>query len=190
MDLIRIGTFELFPSERKLCAAGKPVELGRRAFDLLLVLVEHPGRLVTKATLLERVWPRLVVDENNIPAQIAILRRVLGAGAIRTVPGFGYRLELESRAGVQMRPAPVPYRDEEVKRRRSRIPRRAWPDRLAPLVGRDDDVRNVQRALERSSLVTVVGIAGVGKTRLAQEILVRESGSRTPRWRGFHWARR
>src|ERR1700730_202552 len=94
MDLIRIGAFEPYPSERMLCLAGKPVDLGARAFDLLLVLVEHQGRLVTKSTLLERVWPRLVVDENNIAAQIASLRRVLGAGAIRTVQGFGYRLEL------------------------------------------------------------------------------------------------
>ncbi len=74
MDCIRVGAFELYPSERRLCAAGKPVELGARAFDLLLVLVEHQGRLVTKSTLLERVWPRLVVDENNLPAQIASLK--------------------------------------------------------------------------------------------------------------------
>ena len=79
MDLIRVGAFDLYPSERQLRAGGKRVELGARAFDLLLVLAENPGRLVTKATLLERVWPRLVVDENNLPAQIAALRRVLGA---------------------------------------------------------------------------------------------------------------
>src|SRR5277367_4807365 len=95
MEFISVGAFELFPSERRLCSAGKPVELGARAFDLLLVLVEQQGRLVTKATLLERVWPRLVVDENNIPTQIASLRRVLGVGAIRTVQGYGYRLDLE-----------------------------------------------------------------------------------------------
>ncbi len=77
MDCIRVGDFELYPAERRLCAAGKPVELGARAFDLLLVLVEYQGRLVTKSTLLERVWPRLVVDENNLPAQIASFRRVL-----------------------------------------------------------------------------------------------------------------
>ena len=77
-----------------LTEAGKPVELGARAFNLLLVLVENHGRLVSKNTLIERVWPRLVVDENNLPAQIASLRRILGAGAIRTVPGYGYRLEL------------------------------------------------------------------------------------------------
>jgi DNA-binding winged helix-turn-helix (wHTH) protein len=52
MDLIRIGAFEISPTERRLCAGGHPVEIGARAFDLLLVLAEHPGRLVTKATLL------------------------------------------------------------------------------------------------------------------------------------------
>ena len=58
MNSIRVGDFELFPSERVLSSAGKPVELGARAFDMLLVLVENPGRLVTKATLLDRVWPQ------------------------------------------------------------------------------------------------------------------------------------
>lgn len=177
MDLIRVGTFEVYPTERTLSAAGKPLELGARAFDLLLVLIEHQGRLVTKATLLERVWPNVFVDENNLPAQIASLRRVLGAGAIRTVPGFGYRLELEvsrpeaaeQRPGAVIassRPAPAPFP----------IPSRAWPDRLKPLVGREEDLRDIEHALTQSCLVTVVGIAGVGKTRLAQEILIRETG--------------
>jgi predicted ATPase/DNA-binding winged helix-turn-helix (wHTH) protein len=176
MDSIRVGAFDLYPSERMLCAAGKPLELGARAFDLLLVLVEQQGRLVTKATLLERVWPRLVVDENNLPAQIASLRRVLGAGAIRTVPGFGYRLELPVLAvGSDDEPVkPVETRREGESVQLS-VPRRAWPNRLGPLIGREDDVVDVQDALTRSSLVTVVGVAGVGKTRLAQEILVREA---------------
>ena len=174
---MRIGDFELHPSERMLTAAGKPVELGARAFDLLLVLVENPGRLVTKATLLERVWPRLVVDENNLPAQIASLRRVLGAGAIRTVPGYGYRLELAvTNQDAVADPAPEsrpPRRSHDAPRRFAT--RHARPDRLSPLVGRDDDMRRVQEALEQTCLVTIVGGAGVGKTRLAQEILARKT---------------
>ena len=62
MDSIRVGDFDLYPSERVLSTDGKPVEIGARAFDMLLVLVESPGRLVTKATLLDRVYeifPRL-----------------------------------------------------------------------------------------------------------------------------------
>ena len=175
MDLIRVGAFELYPSERRLSRAGVALEIGGRAFDLLLVLAESPGRLVTKATLLERVWPKLVVDENNLPAQIASLRRILGAGAIGTVPGFGYRLELAVRAadgategapaaGQASAAAPPAYQP---------LPPRGWPTRLASLVGRDPDVEAVEELLGRSCIVTVVGGAGVGKTRLAEEILAR-----------------
>src|SRR5271168_3641904 len=168
MEFISVGAFELFPSERRLCSAGKPVELGARAFDLLLVLVEQQGRLVTKATLLERVWPRLVVDEINLPAQIASLRRVLGAGAIRTVPGFGYRLDL----AVSTSPGHAATGNAAP---RASLPHRAWPNRLAPLIGRGGDLHHLQAALDRSCLVTIVGAAGVGKTRIAQEIVVHEA---------------
>jgi predicted ATPase/DNA-binding winged helix-turn-helix (wHTH) protein len=170
MDLIRVGPFELCPAERRLSMDGRPVDLGSRAFDLLLVLVENAGRLVTKAVLIERVWPRLVVDENNLPAQVASLRRVLGAGAIRTVPRFGYRLDLPVSAtgpGEASRsPAiapPVPAG-------------RYSPGNPGPLVGRTADLEAVREALERERLVTLVGAAGVGKSRLAQEILVLEQG--------------
>ena len=189
MDSIRVGDFDLYPSERVLSAEGKPVELGARAFDMLVVLVENPGRLVTKGTLLDRVWPKVVVDENNLPAQIASLRRVLGAGAIRTVPGFGYRLELRvSRVGgvgeapavvPTLEPAlvcePVAVGDTRERVPRLSIPRRTWPNRLGALVGRDYELREVRAALACSCLVTVVGVAGVGKTRLAEEILAREA---------------
>jgi len=176
MDRIRVGAFEIYPSERMLCAAGKPVELGARAFDLLLVLIEQPGRLVHKNTLIERVWPRLVVDENNLPAQIASLRRVLGAGAIRTVPGFGYRLELP--VSNLQEPEPPPARSApSVPVAPLSVSRRTWPNRLGALIGRDADVQGVQAALRRSSLVTIVGTAGVGKSRVAQEILAREAES-------------
>jgi predicted ATPase/DNA-binding winged helix-turn-helix (wHTH) protein len=176
MDLIRIGAFELYPSERMLCAAGKPVDLGARAFDLLLVLVEHKGRLATKTVLLDRVWPRLVVDENNLPAQIASLRRVLGAGAIRTVPGFGYRLELPVSDGKAAEHAPAPLAAPgEREPPQLLVPRRAWPNRLGSLIGREGDLRELQKALGQSCLVTIVGIAGVGKTRIAQEILAHEA---------------
>ena len=172
MDLIRIGAFEVCAGDRRMCADGKPVEIGARAFDLLLVLAENPGRLVTKATLLERVWPRLVVDENNLPAQVASLRRVLGAGAIRTVPRFGYRLDLPvSRSTAATGPdvggpakapvALVPDRSLTIMRART-------------LVGRDVELGAVCDALARERLVTLVGAAGVGKSRLAHELLAVE----------------
>jgi predicted ATPase/DNA-binding winged helix-turn-helix (wHTH) protein len=183
MDLIRVGAFELYPSERKLCAEGCAIELGARAFDLLLVLVENAGRLVTKATLLERVWPRLIVDENNLPTQIASLRRVLGASAIRTIPGFGYRLELSVTGPGAVEPAPTAAAlSAAVGDTAPRVAglRPQWPGRLAPLIGRDADVQEIEASLQRTCFVTVVGGAGVGKTRLGQEIFARATDGGSP----------
>jgi predicted ATPase/DNA-binding winged helix-turn-helix (wHTH) protein len=172
VNRVRVGEFELVPSERSLISGGQPLELGARAFDLLLVLVENAGRLVSKTALIERVWPRVIVDENNLPAQIASLRRVLGAGAIRTVPGFGYRLELPV-AAVAVPDAPEASAARSEPQRVA--PRRNWPSPLTALVGREQELQELETALTRSRLVTVVGISGVGKTRLAQEILIREA---------------
>jgi len=165
-DVIKLGPFELVPSERQLLRDGQPVELGARAFDLLQVLAEQPGRLVTKATLLERVWPKLVVDENNLPSQIASLRRVLGTAAIRTVPGFGYRLELEV-----VRPTPPGRAEQAPCTAPAPLPVRVVTSRLTPLIGRDRDLQALLTALEHARCVTAVGAAGIGKTRLAQEVL-------------------
>ena len=173
MDVIRVGPFELHASERMLCENGRPVDLGARAFDLLLVLTENAGKLVSKATLLERVWPRLVVDENNLPAQIAALRRILGAGAIRTVPGFGYRLEMS--VGRATAPGVDPPEAPGGVPEPARLPvtRRTWRTRLTPIIGRAEDVLSVEASLGEASIVTIVGPAGVGKTRLAEEVLSR-----------------
>jgi predicted ATPase/DNA-binding winged helix-turn-helix (wHTH) protein len=164
MDLIRIGAFELHPADRRLCAGGKPVDVGARAFDLLLVLAENPGRLVTKATLIERVWPRVIVDENNLPAQIASLRRVLGAAAIRTVPRFGYRLDLPVSRPRAESAAPAPAHPAEPSDAAAR---------QDPLVGRSAELEALALALGRERLVTLVGAAGVGKSRLARELAAR-----------------
>ena len=172
MNRICLGEFELLPSERMLLSGGSRLELGARAFDLLLVLAENPGRLVSKAELIEHVWPSVIVDENNLPAQIANLRRVLGAEAIRTVPGFGYRLELPVTTddAPDLRKAAAPRQEPLV------APRRACPVQLAPLVGREQELVDLHAALGCTRLVTLVGMGGVGKTRLAQEILTEEAG--------------
>jgi DNA-binding winged helix-turn-helix (wHTH) protein len=76
-----------------LVADGVPIELGTRAFDLLLVLLEADGSLVTKEELMSRVWPGIVVAEENLKVQIAALRKALDEGRdfIRTEFGRGYR---------------------------------------------------------------------------------------------------
>src|SRR6516225_4243521 len=92
-EIFQFGGFRLLLRKRQLLAEGLPTGLGTRAFDLLLFLVEADGSLVTKDELLHRVWPRVVVAEENLKVQISVLRKALGKDRdfIRTDFGRGYR---------------------------------------------------------------------------------------------------
>ena len=90
------GDFVLIPKERLLLAAGKPVHLTAKAFDLLVILVRRWGHLVSKDELLREVWPDTFVEEVNLTVNISALRKALGQGhngkgMIQTVPTRGYR---------------------------------------------------------------------------------------------------
>ena len=99
---VEFGRFRLLPHRRELRADGVAVELGSRAFDILMVLTEARGALVTKDEILSRVWPDTVVEENNLVVQISTLRKALGEDRdfIRTVSGRGYRFVGEIRTSV------------------------------------------------------------------------------------------
>ena len=90
---LEFGRFRALLRRRELVADGVPVELGTRAFDLLLILAEADGSLVTKGELMTRVWPGVVVSEENLKVQILALRKALGEDRdfIRTEFGRGYR---------------------------------------------------------------------------------------------------
>jgi DNA-binding winged helix-turn-helix (wHTH) protein len=87
------GRVRVLSRQRQLLADGVPVELGTRAFELLLVLLEADGLLVPKGELLRRVWQGLVVSEENLKVQVSVLHKALGADrdVIRTEVGRGYR---------------------------------------------------------------------------------------------------
>ena len=92
-DALEFGRFRVLLRQRQLLADGIPVEIGTRDFDLLVALLEANGSLVTKNELLTRVWPGIVVSQENLKVQVSALRRVLGEGRelIRTEFGRGYR---------------------------------------------------------------------------------------------------
>src|ERR1700746_1699542 len=99
---VEFGRFRLLPHRRELRADGVAVELGSRAFDVLMVLIEARGALVTKDEIMTRVWPDTVVEGNNLVVQISALRNALGEDRdlIRTVSGRGYRFIAEIRSLV------------------------------------------------------------------------------------------
>jgi DNA-binding winged helix-turn-helix (wHTH) protein len=90
---LEFGRFRVLLRQRQLLADSVPVELGTRAFDLLVVLLEADGLLLTKEELLSRVWPDVVVSEENLKVQVSALRKALGADrdVICTEFGRGYR---------------------------------------------------------------------------------------------------
>jgi non-specific serine/threonine protein kinase len=152
--MYRFGNFELQPMERRLLRAGVPVEVGPRAFRVLVALVERAGHLVTKDELLTTVWPRVVVEENALQAQISALRKVLGAAAIATVSRGGYRFELAVDRVATANPGP----------------KHNLPQPVTAFVGRERAMREVERLLETTRVLTLTGTGGCGKTRLALEV--------------------
>jgi DNA-binding winged helix-turn-helix (wHTH) protein/Tfp pilus assembly protein PilF len=94
-ERVSFGPFELDAAERLLWRDGRPVSVPPKAFDVLIVLTERPGHLVSKDELLARAWPGVVVEENVLSVAIARLRSALGdefRSNIQAVPGYGYRL--------------------------------------------------------------------------------------------------
>src|SRR5215217_2121058 len=80
------GDFVMVPTERLLLRNGEPIALTAKAFDLLSVLVQRAGHLVTKEELFEEVWPGTFVQETNLTVNISAVRKALGDALLRTEP--------------------------------------------------------------------------------------------------------
>ncbi|MBV8616842.1 MAG: winged helix-turn-helix domain-containing protein [Acetobacteraceae bacterium] len=104
---VEFGRFRILPHRREVLSDGRPVELGGRAFDLLLALIEANGAVVSKDQLISRVWPSQIVEEGNLRAQIRALRRAFAdPDLVRTVAGRGYQFTAEVRWGGRAGTAP------------------------------------------------------------------------------------
>ena len=92
---IRLGTLVLQPG-RQLLSDGAPRQLTRKPLEILSVLANAKGSLVTKDELIGAVWPKQIVEESALQVHIVALRKALGSEAYRlkTVHGLGYRLEV------------------------------------------------------------------------------------------------
>jgi DNA-binding winged helix-turn-helix (wHTH) protein/TolB-like protein/Tfp pilus assembly protein PilF len=90
------GAFRVDTVKRVLLREGEPVSLSPKAFDTLLMLVQHAGEVLEKDRLMDLLWPDSDVEEANLPLNISALRKALGEtpnerGYITTIPGRGYR---------------------------------------------------------------------------------------------------
>jgi predicted ATPase/DNA-binding winged helix-turn-helix (wHTH) protein len=165
-DGVSFGPFQLFPTARVLEKDGEPVTLGSRALDLLIVLVEHAGKIVSSKELISRVWRDLVVEPGNLRVHMRALRKVLaddadGDSYIENVIGQGYSFV----APVQRIEAPDTM--TAAASAQPALQLRALPPAPARMIGRDATVRTIAADLRTDRFVTIVGPGGMGKTTVA-----------------------
>lgn len=167
MSTFLFGPFELDPHRLELRRDGARLQLGARTCRVLLALVERAGRVVSPAELLAAAWPGVYVEEINIRVHIVALRKALsGVGRdveITTIPREGYLLSASvSVADGAETPA---------------APRSRPPKRLAPIVGREDDLARIGQLLAVHRIVTIIGAGGIGKTALALAAIEQPGGA-------------
>lgn len=163
------GNFVLYANQRQLTENGVPVPLGARAIDILLYLVQHHSEIVSKSELLAVVWRDRVVEENNLTVDISALRRALGDGRdgarfIQTIPGRGYCFV--AAVTMQATPAqPLPSHPGQTPNEAHNL-----PSQITRFIGREADMTEIRQRLQRHRLVTITGVGGIGKTRLAVQV--------------------
>src|SRR5215213_2071019 len=95
MKIYRFRNCYLNPAERRVLRDGKYLELTTKTFDVLQLLIENCGEIVTKDEILGKVWNGSFVEEGNLAVHISKLRRLLDETKnqpfIETVQGSGYR---------------------------------------------------------------------------------------------------
>jgi TolB-like protein len=105
---VEFGRFRILPHRREVLADGRPIELGGRAFDVLMALIEANGAVVGKDELIGRAWPGRIIEEGNLRAQIKSLRKALAdRDVIRTVAGRGYQFTAEVRSPDEHAQVPI-----------------------------------------------------------------------------------
>lgn len=148
----------LSPAERALYQDGERLKVGARALEILLVLAEEPGRLVSKDELMERVWPRQHVDEAALRVHLSALRRILTSEddhrLIVNESGRGYRLVPPAVAEPEGRGLPLDVQT-------------VVPAPIASVIGRDDLIDRCVELSYGCRLVSLCGGGGIGKTTIA-----------------------
>jgi predicted ATPase len=142
--------------------------LSSRALDILIVLVEHAGEVVSKKELMSRVWPDITVDEASLRVHVAGLRKALGEGLagarfVTNIPGRGYCFVAP--IGRPIKAMPPSALEPAVYDQAHKL-----PPRLTRMVGRDEIIRAISEQLIEQRFVTILGPGGIGKTTVAVSI--------------------
>src|SRR5689334_10041467 len=176
-----LGTSRLDAKAAVLTHDGLAPPLGARGVAVLAALVSHAGEYVERSVILEAAWPGVVVEEANLTVQISAIRRVLARVAggerwIETLTRRGYRFigPVARHSRESTIPADGPPLESSGEGFPTAQATAAYsnniPSRISSFVGRAREIEEVKRLLARNRLVTLVGMGGVGKTRVALRV--------------------
>jgi predicted ATPase/DNA-binding winged helix-turn-helix (wHTH) protein len=187
-QIIGFRRYWLALGSRLLVADGTPVEIGARALDLLIALIEARGNPVSLAALKQAVWPHTPIASNTVQVLVSSLRKTLqdDADLIATVAGRGYRFtdtpQLIDASGMAHEAGPqgsavAPVRGDPAVAAAAEAYSisSAPPQRLdeTPFTGRHAELSELLALVSSRRVVSLIGAAGVGKTRLAAELAKR-----------------
>jgi len=163
---LAFGPFVLDAAQARLTRDGAALALNGRPLQVLVLLAARAGQLVDKDAVLDGVWGHRHVTESVLKGAVNTLRMALGDDAkapryIETVPRRGYRFiapvaVVAPAAAAPAAPVPVP----------AAVAGNLPPPRPG-LVGREAEAAQLQALLVQHRLVTLTGLGGIGKTRLA-----------------------
>src|SRR5215475_11530894 len=164
------GECEIDLARRELRVLGSPVPVGGRAFEIIEVLAQSAGELVTKDELMNRIWPGAVVMENTLQVHAGAVRKALGPyrGLLKTESRRGYRLlgDWTVQGRHATRP-PVGLRQLRPTAERAGT---NFPAAVTPLIGRSAANQRLRDLVSAYRVVTLTGPGGIGKSALALEV--------------------
>ena len=163
--LYEIGPFRLDPEAGVLTHAGLPMPLGARGVAVLATLVKAPNEYVRKTAILDAAWPDVVVEENSLAAQVSAIRR-----ALAKAPGGEHWVETLPRRGYRFVGPVSELRDGLQRGATAGLTRSNLPEPMNAFVGRERELVELKRLLPTTRLLTLVGVGGIGKTRLALQL--------------------
>lgn len=159
------GRFRLSADASLLTCDGQALRLAPKVLQTLRVLVQHAGRVVTKRTLLDEVWPGTFVEETGLTRNVSVLRKALdalGEHLIETVPSVGYRFTAPAELVTDHAADDVGVAAPE--------------GNTTPFVGRLAELARLDAALHRAdagrgSVVGLAGDPGIGKSTVAERFV-------------------